>query len=120
MSDLLYLVNGNCCKFHRSGILQYSKGIFFLHQTMNFTILNRNSTAGPIYTDRPSFRESQVGEHWRKSSEHHHLNPSKSKVNVRSFLNKTGEGFSLSHPNLDNVRGSGFLANPPKPNQQSK
>ena len=44
-----------------------------------------------------------------------HLNPSKSKINVRTFLNKTGDSFCQSHPNLDNFKASCPNGNPPKP-----
>lgn len=82
---------------------------------MNYTVLSRHSTAGPTFTDRPSdIGANMVRSKNRPSNEHHHLNPSKSKVNVRTFLNKSGDNFSLSNPNLDSVKGSGFLGNPPK------
>lgn len=85
---------------------------------MNFTIMSRNSVAGTVYTDRPSYQACSVPEPWKNThKEHLHLNPSKSKVNVRSSLNKSGESFSLSNPNLDNVRASCIVNNPPKPSQ---
>lgn len=33
---------------------------------MNFTILGRNSTAGPVYTDRPSSQYTSTPEPWKK------------------------------------------------------
>ena len=80
---------------------------------MNFTLINRNSNAGPIYTDRPSYSHVPHPESWKKPvNEPHHLNPSKSKLNIRNSLNKTGENISLSNHNIDTVKGSCFLNNP--------
>jgi hypothetical protein len=80
---------------------------------MNFTILGRNSAAGPIYTDRPSLQYTPTPESWKKPPyEPHHLNPSKSKLNVRNSLNKTNENVSYSNHHIDNVRASCFVANP--------
>lgn len=57
-----------------------------------------------IYSDRPATTYSQVGEGWRAPEQH--LNPSKSKVNVRQSLNKTTEGPSSSNTTLNSIRNS--------------
>jgi hypothetical protein len=59
------------------------------------------SSTGPMSTDRSHAKMTNLDESWaRTSGGQHHLNPSKSKINVKTFLNKTGDNFSLSHPNL--------------------
>ena len=74
------------------------------------------SMTGPLYTDRQNQKINNLAQSWATSTGgKHHLNPSKSKINVKTFLNKTGENFCLSHPNLENIRGSCYLGNPPKP-----
>ena len=61
----------------------------------------QQSEASPIYTNRTGDRITSLAESWAKATTgQHHLNPSKSKINVRTFLNKTGDNTCLSHPNL--------------------
>ena len=57
---------------------------------MNFNNVNRSTLLNAYYTDRPSYNSVQPNELNRYgAAESNHLNPSKSKVNVRQSLNKT-------------------------------
>ena len=56
---------------------------------MNYNHANRNSLISCIYSDRPSYPYNQPNEPWKNVANEQHLNPSKSKVNVRQSLNKT-------------------------------
>ena len=83
---------------------------------MHYSTINSSHVSQPIYTDRSTDRNSHLESSWAKTNHPHpHLNPSKSKLNVKQFLNKSGESSSLTQSNLDSIRGSCFLANPPKP-----
>ena len=56
---------------------------------MNYSHINRNSLMSNLYTDRPH-HHLKPSEPWKPApSDQPHLNPSKSKVNVRHSLNKT-------------------------------
>jgi hypothetical protein len=88
---------------------------------MHYSTIASSPVTPPIYTDRSSERNSHLDGSWVRANHlHPHLNPSKSKLNVKQFLNRSGEGSSLSNTNLDNVRGSCFLANPPRPHHQTR
>lgn len=83
---------------------------------MNYNHINRNSLISCIYSDRPATTYPHPSEGWRAPEQH--LNPSKSKVNVRQSLNKTVEGPS-TNPTLANIRNSCLLnssssAHPPR------
>jgi hypothetical protein len=71
---------------------------------MNFNLINRNSLMSGLYTDRPAynFATSHV--------EEQHLNPSKSKVNIRQSLNKTTEN-STANTTINSARNSCLLNN---------
>ena len=58
---------------------------------MNFTHNEPKINAAQFHIERPNERTNIMAESWTKPTQgHHHLNPSKSKINVRTFLNKTG------------------------------
>lgn len=56
---------------------------------MNYNQVNRNSLINCIYSDRSAYPYNQPNEPWKNATNEQHLNPSKSKVNVRQSLNKT-------------------------------
>lgn len=84
---------------------------------MNYNQMNRNSLMSCIYSDRPGYNYPPAGENWRGPEQH--LNPSKSKLNVRQSLNKTVENGPAPNSTLTSVRNSCLLtsatsAHPPR------
>jgi hypothetical protein len=84
---------------------------------MNYNQMNRNSLMSCIYSDRPGGSYPSQGEGWKPAEQH--LNPSKSKVNVRQSLNKTVENGPAPNPILTTIRNSCLLtsagsAHPPR------
>jgi hypothetical protein len=71
---------------------------------MNYNQINRNSLMSCIYSDRPGYNCPPNGEGWRQNEQH--LNPSKSKLNVRQSLNKTVEGTPVQGSTLASIRNS--------------
>jgi hypothetical protein len=77
---------------------------------MNYSQINRNSLMSNLYSDRPSYFNQQP-DTWRSNlNEQHHLNPSKSKVNVRQSLNKTTEHTPVNST-IANIRNSCVIPN---------
>ena len=75
---------------------------------MNYNQINRNSLMSCIYSDRPGYTVPQNAEGWRPSEQH--LNPSKSKLNVRQSLNKTLENTPAQNSTAASVRNSCLFA----------
>lgn len=76
---------------------------------MNFNQVNRNSLISCIYSDRPAPPFNQGNDGWKHTPNEQHLNPSKSKVNVRQSLNKTTENYSSVNPAIASIRNSCLL-----------
>jgi hypothetical protein len=70
---------------------------------MNYNQINRNSLMSGLYTDRPTYNFTP------HNTDEQHLNPSKSKVNIRQSLNKTTESYSNNNPNINSIRNSCVL-----------
>ena len=90
---------------------------------MQYNQINRNSLMSCVGSDRPSFQYSQANESWRNVNNYpHHLNPSKSKVNVRQSLNKTVDHYSNTTPtpNISSIRNSCLFSNPSSAHAPSK
>jgi hypothetical protein len=72
-------------------------------------------------TDRPSYQYNHTNEPTRNQLlDQNHLNPSKSKVNVRQSLNKTADVYPASHHNLINIRNSCIIPHPQLAQSQAK
>lgn len=90
---------------------------------MQYNQINRNSLMSCVGNERPSFQYSQANDSWRNvNNEPHHLNPSKSKVNIRQSLNKTVDHYSNSTPtpNITGIRNSCLFSNPSSAHAASK
>lgn len=74
---------------------------------MNYNAINRNSLMSCIYSDRPGYNAPPNGDGWRPQEQH--LNPSKSKLNIRHSLNKTVESAPPTASALTNIRNSCLL-----------
>lgn len=84
-------------------LLSLNCSILFLQKSiMKFNQINRNSLMSGLYSERPSYNlPLKVDEQ--------HLNPSKSKVNIRQSLNKTTENYTTNNPTINNIRNSCVL-----------
>ena len=79
---------------------------------MNYNQINRNSLMSNLYSDRPAYQYPQSNEPWRNNlNEQPHLNPSKSKVNVRQSLNKTTEHYPSPNATIASIRNSCLFTN---------
>jgi hypothetical protein len=76
---------------------------------MNYNQINRNSLMSSIYSDRPSYPYNPPTETSKNTPQEQHLNPSKSKLNVRQSLNKTTENYNSVNPTIVNIRNSCLL-----------
>lgn len=74
---------------------------------MNYNAINRNSLMSCIYSDRPGYNAPPAGDGWRPQEQH--LNPSKSKLNIRHSLNKTVENGPAPSSALASIRNSCLL-----------
>ena len=63
---------------------------------MNFNHINRNSLMNSLYGSRNSYQSHPNTDQQLEITEEHHLNPSKSKVNIKQSLNKTIENCKMN------------------------
>ena len=80
---------------------------------MNFNHINRNSLMNSLYGSRNSYQSHPNTDQQLEITEEHHLNPSKSKVNIKQSLNKTIENCKMNSSIIVDIRNRSFMTNNP-------